>query len=48
VRYDWPTVTVTVTITRLDGAIHDIFLSKEPVRQEAYRRMAQWLRAYLK
>jgi alpha-beta hydrolase superfamily lysophospholipase len=38
----------TVTITRLDGAIHDIFLSKEPVRQEAYKRMAQWLRAYLK
>jgi alpha-beta hydrolase superfamily lysophospholipase len=38
----------TVTITRLDGALHDIFLSKEAVRQEAYKRIAQWPRAYLK
>ncbi|WP_431279328.1 alpha/beta hydrolase [Leifsonia poae] len=38
----------TVTVTRLDGALHDIFLSRAPVRQEAEKRMARWLRAYLR
>ncbi|WP_223693944.1 alpha/beta hydrolase [Leifsonia poae] len=37
----------TVTVTRIDGALHDIFLSKEPVRKEAYGRMTRWLRGYL-
>ncbi|MFF1877057.1 alpha/beta hydrolase [Leifsonia sp. NPDC058230] len=37
----------TVTVTRLDGALHDVFLSRMPVRQQAYTRMTQWLRAYL-
>lgn len=38
----------TVTLSRIDGALHDIFLSKEPVRKEAYARMTQWLGGYLR
>lgn len=36
----------TVTVERIDGALHDVFLSPEPVRADAYRRLARWLRAY--
>lgn len=38
----------TVTLSRIDGALHDIFLSKQPVREEAYARMTQWLGGYLR
>lgn len=37
----------TVTVARIDGALHDIFLSKAPVREDAYARVTQWLRGYL-
>lgn len=37
-----------VTILRLNGALHDIFLSAEPVRQTAYRELTRWLRSYLR
>ncbi|GAB3118753.1 alpha/beta hydrolase [Glaciibacter psychrotolerans] len=36
-----------VTILRLDGALHDVFLSAEPVRRQAYRELTRWLRSYL-
>jgi alpha-beta hydrolase superfamily lysophospholipase len=36
----------TVTVERIDGALHDVFLSPDPVRADAYRRLARWLRAY--
>lgn len=36
----------TVTVVRLDGAIHDIFLSAKPVRDEAYRQLDLWLDGY--
>jgi len=36
----------TVTIERIDGALHDVFLSPEPIRTDAYSRLARWLRAY--
>ncbi|HKU03774.1 MAG TPA: alpha/beta hydrolase [Arthrobacter sp.] len=36
----------TVTIERIDGALHDVFLSPGPVRSDAYARLARWLRAY--
>ncbi|PRI12343.1 alpha/beta hydrolase [Leucobacter massiliensis] len=33
----------SVTVERLDGALHDVFLSREAVRREAYARMERWL-----
>lgn len=33
-----------VTVARFDGAVHDILLSKRPVRQDAYAAIARWLR----
>lgn len=35
-----------VTVVRLDGAIHDVFLSAKPVRDEAYRQLDRWLDGY--
>ncbi|GAB2843561.1 alpha/beta hydrolase [Microbacterium insulae] len=32
-----------VTIARLDGAIHDVFLSRPEPRAAAYRALAQWM-----
>ena len=37
----------TVTLERIDGALHDVFLSAPPVRAEAYARLARWIRAYV-
>lgn len=36
----------TVTVERIDGALHDVFLSPAPVRDDAYARLLRWLRAY--
>ncbi|TLM86401.1 alpha/beta hydrolase [Pseudarthrobacter sp. NamE2] len=36
----------TVTVERIDGALHDVFLSPAAVRKDAYARLARWLRAY--
>lgn len=33
----------TVTVSRLPNAFHDIFLSPEPVRREAFERIGRWL-----
>lgn len=35
-----------VTIARIDGAVHDVFLSHPRPREDAYAALAQWLRAY--
>ncbi|WP_156759771.1 alpha/beta hydrolase [Microbacterium karelineae] len=32
-----------VTIVRIDGALHDVFLSRHEAREEAYRRLARWV-----
>ncbi|MDI3211250.1 alpha/beta hydrolase [Arthrobacter sp. AL12] len=37
----------TVTLERIDGALHDVFLSAPCVRADAYARLARWLRAYV-
>ncbi len=37
----------SVTIERIDGALHDVFLSRRAAREEAYARMARWVDAYL-
>ncbi|MGH1524242.1 alpha/beta hydrolase [Leifsonia sp. L25] len=37
----------TVTVARIDGALHDVFLSPEPARSAAYGQVARWLRGAL-
>lgn len=37
----------TVTLERIDGALHDVFLSAPRVRADAYARLARWIRAYV-
>jgi alpha-beta hydrolase superfamily lysophospholipase len=37
----------TVTVARIDGALHDVFLSREPARAAAYGQVARWLRGAL-
>jgi alpha-beta hydrolase superfamily lysophospholipase len=36
----------TVTVERIEGALHDVFLSPADVRKTAYDRLARWLQAY--
>lgn len=36
----------SVTVERIDGALHDVFLSEESARAEAYARMDRWLRGW--
>lgn len=36
----------SVTIERIDGALHDIFLSAEEPRAEAYARLDRWVRGW--
>lgn len=33
----------TVTVQRIDGALHDVFLSRHEAREDAYRRLGDWL-----
>ena len=35
-----------VTLVRVEGAIHDVFLSREPVREAAFGEVTRWLTAY--
>ncbi|NKX50440.1 alpha/beta hydrolase [Arthrobacter deserti] len=37
----------SVTLERIDGAQHDVFLSRVGGRADAYRRLRRWVRAYL-
>ncbi len=37
----------TVTLERIDGALHDVFLSAPAVRADAYARLARWIRGYV-
>ncbi|MBP2379739.1 alpha-beta hydrolase superfamily lysophospholipase [Microbacterium phyllosphaerae] len=36
----------SVTVERIDGALHDIFLSRHEAREEAYRRLDRWVRGW--
>ncbi|MEE2523324.1 alpha/beta hydrolase [Pseudarthrobacter sp. J75] len=36
----------SVTLERVDGALHDVFLSAPEVRADAFSRVARWLAAY--
>ncbi|WP_353827901.1 alpha/beta hydrolase [Agromyces sp. SYSU T0242] len=35
-----------VTVARIEGALHDAFLSREPARSAAYAAILRWLRGY--
>lgn len=37
----------SVTIERVDGALHDVFLSRKAPREDAYRRLDRWARGCL-
>ncbi|MBO1901284.1 alpha/beta hydrolase [Leucobacter weissii] len=37
----------TVTIERIDGALHDVFLSASSARDDAYARLERWTRGWL-
>ncbi|WGD36446.1 alpha/beta hydrolase [Lysinibacter sp. HNR] len=36
-----------VTLVRLTGALHDVFLSEKLVRDHAYQQLDRWIRSYL-
>jgi alpha-beta hydrolase superfamily lysophospholipase len=36
----------SVAVERIDGALHDVFLSRAEVRADAYRRLARWVHGY--
>lgn len=37
----------SVTLERVDGGLHDVFLSAAPVREDAYARLARWIRGFI-
>ena len=37
----------SVTLERIDGALHDVFLSPAHVRADAYARLSRWIRGYI-
>lgn len=37
----------SVTLERIDGALHEVFLSRSPVREDAYAKLSRWLRGYV-
>ncbi|MDI2032939.1 alpha/beta hydrolase [Paenarthrobacter nitroguajacolicus] len=38
----------TVTLERIDGGLHDVFLSAPAVRKDAYARLARWISGYMR
>ncbi|MFT4259100.1 alpha/beta hydrolase [Microbacterium sp.] len=36
----------SVTIERIDGALHDVFLSRHEAREDAYTRLDRWVRGW--
>lgn len=36
----------SVTVERIDGALHDVFLSRRIARDDAYRRLDRWVRGW--
>ncbi len=37
----------TVTLERIDGGLHDVFLSAPAVRKDAYGRLARWIKGFM-
>ncbi|MFJ4229550.1 alpha/beta hydrolase [Paenarthrobacter nicotinovorans] len=38
----------TVTLERIDGGLHDVFLSAPEVRKDAYERLARWISGFMR
>jgi alpha-beta hydrolase superfamily lysophospholipase len=36
-----------VTVERIDGALHDVFLSRHEAREDAYARLDRWVRGFV-
>jgi alpha-beta hydrolase superfamily lysophospholipase len=36
----------SVTVERIDGALHDVFLSRHDAREDAYARLERWVRGW--
>jgi alpha-beta hydrolase superfamily lysophospholipase len=36
-----------VTLVRVEGAMHDVTLSRPPVREQVFAEVARWARTYL-
>ncbi len=36
----------SVTVERIDGALHDVFLSRHEAREDAYRRLDRWVKGW--
>lgn len=37
----------SVTVERIDGALHDVFLSRHEAREDAYRRLERWVTGWM-
>jgi hypothetical protein len=37
----------TVTVVRIEGALHDVMLSAAPVRAKVREQITRWVRGYL-
>ncbi|MFJ5957242.1 alpha/beta hydrolase [Paenarthrobacter sp. NPDC092416] len=37
----------SVTLERIEGGLHDVFLSAPSVRADAYKRLSRWIRGYM-
>ncbi|MGO4144456.1 alpha/beta hydrolase [Paenarthrobacter sp. YAF11_1] len=37
----------SVTLERIDGGLHDVFLSAPAVRKDAYARLARWIKGFM-
>jgi alpha-beta hydrolase superfamily lysophospholipase len=37
----------SVTVERIDGALHDVFLSRHEAREDAYARLDRWVRGFV-
>jgi alpha-beta hydrolase superfamily lysophospholipase len=37
----------TVTLERIDGGLHDVFLSAPAVRKDAYARLGRWIKGFM-
>ena len=37
----------SVTVERIDGALHDVFLSRREAREDAYHRLDRWVRGWV-
>jgi hypothetical protein len=37
----------SVTVERIDGALHDVFLSRREAREDAYARLERWVTGWV-